>query len=85
MTLRSTLLLGAAALFVTCFTSSCVQEYTCQCKINYINQPGLPPSKVREYPIRDTKDNAKSLCEQNSVHTTDKTTGIQTDEDCGLF
>jgi hypothetical protein len=83
MTLRSTLLLGAAAIAVT--FSSCVQDFTCQCKIKYSGQPGLPDSTIREYSIRDKKDKAKSLCEQNSLHTSDQQTGIKTDEDCKLF
>jgi hypothetical protein len=83
MTLRSTLILGAAALAIVC--SSCTREYTCQCKIKYSGHAGLPDSTLREYPIRDTKDKAKSLCEQNSTHTTDATTNIKTDEDCKLF
>lgn len=83
MTLRSTLLLGAVALAITC--SSCIQEYTCQCKIKYTGQAALPDSTIREYPIKDTKDKAKSICEQNSSHTTDQTTNIKTDEDCALF
>jgi hypothetical protein len=81
MSLKSTLLLGAAVLAITC--SSCVQDYTCQCRIKYTGQPGLPDSLIREYPIRDKKDNAKSLCEQNSQHT--EQNGIKTDEDCTLF
>ena len=83
MKLRSTLLLSAAALALFC--SSCTQEYTCQCKIKYKGQPGLPDSTVREYTVQDTKDKAKSVCEQNSVHSTDATTQIRTDEDCKLF
>lgn len=83
MKLRSTLLLAAAVLAVTC--SSCVQDYTCQCKIKYTGQPGLPDSLIREYSIRDKKDKAKSACEENSTHTTDPMTGIKTDEDCKLF
>ena len=81
MSLKTTLLLGAAVFAITC--SSCVHEYTCQCRIKYSGQPGLPDSLVREYPIRNTKDNAKSLCEQNSQHT--EQNGIKTDEDCKLF
>ena len=81
MSLKSTLLLGAAALAITC--SSCVREYTCHCAIKYTGQPGLPDSTVRDYPIRDKKDNAKSLCEQNSTHT--EQGGIKTDENCALF
>ena len=81
MSLKSTLLLGAAVFAITC--SSCVREYTCQCRIKYSGQPGLPDSMVREYPIRDKKDDAKSLCEQNSMHTVQG--GIKTDEDCKLY
>ncbi len=81
MSLKSTLLLGAAVFAITC--SSCVREYTCQCSIKYTGQPGLPDSLVREYPIRDTKDDAKSLCEQNSQQT--ELNGIKTHEDCKLF
>lgn len=82
MTLRSTLLLGAAVFTVLC-SSSCTHEYTCQCRIKYTGQPGLPDSTIREYPIRDTKSKAKGLCEQNSEHT--EKNGIRTDEDCALF
>jgi hypothetical protein len=81
MSLKSTLLLGAAVFAITC--SSCVQEYTCQCRIKYSGQPGLPDSIMREYPIRDKQDEAKSLCEQNSQHTV--VNGIKTDEDCKLY
>lgn len=81
MSFRSTLLLGVAAFTIIC--SSCVQEYTCQCRIKYSGAPGLPDSLVREYPIRDTKDGAKSLCEGNSQHT--ETNGVKTDEDCALY
>jgi hypothetical protein len=81
MSLRSTLLLSAAILAITC--SSCVRDYTCHCDIKYSGQAGLPDSISREYPIRDKKDNAKSLCEQNSAHT--ESNGIKTDENCFLF
>lgn len=83
MTLRSTLLLGATLLVVAC--SSCVHDYTCQCKIKYSGQPGLPDSTIREYSIRDNKDKAQAACEQNSSHSTDESTHITTDEDCKLF
>jgi len=81
MSLKSTLLLGVAALSLIC--SSCVREYTCQCRIKYSGQPGLPDSLVREYSIRNKKDAAKSLCEGNSMHS--ETNGIKTDEDCALY
>lgn len=83
MMLRSTLLLAATLLVFAC--SSCVHEYTCQCKIKYSGQPGLPDSTIREYSIRDTKDKAKAACEQNSSQSTDQTTHITTNEDCKLF
>ncbi len=83
MMLRSTLLLGTLCLVFAC--SSCVREYTCQCKIKYSGQPGLPDSTIREYPIRNSKDKAQALCEQNSSHTTDNSSHITTDEDCKLF
>jgi len=82
MTLRSTLLLSAAVLMIL-FSSSCTQEYTCHCDIKYTGQPGLPDSTSKEYPIRDTKAKAKSLCEQNSDHTV--MNGITTDENCALY
>ena len=81
MTLRSTLLLGAAILAFAC--SSCTHEYICHCNIKYSGQPGLPDSMVHEYPIRDKKDAARSACQGNSVHTTQN--GITTDENCDLF
>jgi hypothetical protein len=81
MTIKSTLLLGVAAFSLIC--SSCVREYTCQCHIKYSGKPGLPDSLVRDYVIRDKKDAAKSLCEQNSQHT--ESNGIKTDENCALY
>jgi len=81
MQLRATLLLAAAG--VTIMFSSCVRDYTCQCQIVYTGQPGLPDSLIREYPIKDSKKKAKSLCEQNS--TTSDNNGIHTEEDCHLF
>lgn len=81
MQLRATLLLAATA--VTLLFSSCVREYTCQCWIKYSGQPGLPDSVLREYPLRDTKKKAESLCQQNST-TSDKN-GIHTVETCELF
>lgn len=82
MTLRSILILSAAALVITGGTS-CTQEYTCHCSIKYSGQPGLPDSTVQNYSIRDKKANAKSLCEDRSKHT--EANGIKTDEDCSLF
>ncbi len=81
MSFKNTLLLGLAVLTVSC--SSCVRDYTCRCRIKYSGMPGLPDSSYREYPIRDTKDKAKSICEQNSAHI--EKNGIKTDEDCALY
>ncbi len=65
--------------------TSCVREYSCQCRIRYTGQPGLPDSTMREYPIRDTKDKAKDLCAANSYETTDSKSGITTKESCALY
>ncbi len=82
MKIRPTLLMAVAIILVTGF-SSCVRDYTCTCTIKYSGQPGLPDSVVTDYPVRDTKKKAKSLCEGNSF-TTDKN-GIHTDENCHLY
>ena len=63
--------------------TSCVRDYTCQCDIKYTGQPGLPDSLTKEYPIRDTKSKAKSLCEANSSSA--DANGIHTEEKCHLF
>ena len=76
------LLLAAAFVILTGF-SSCVREYTCQCTVTYTGQPGLPDSSLQEYPIKDTKKNAKSLCEANSYTSTES--GITVTEKCELY
>lgn len=43
----------------------------------------MPDSTVNEYQIRDTKKNAKSICESNSA-TFDKD-NVKTEEICKLF
>ncbi len=81
MSLKNTLLLGLAILTVS--ASSCVRDYTCRCRIKFSGTPGLPDSTYREYPIRDTKDKAKSICEERSSDV-DKN-GIKTNEACALY
>lgn len=73
----------AAGLFLITVASSCTRDYICQCTIKYSGQPGLPDSLIREYPIKDTKKNAKSTCEGNSG--TYDTEGIRAEEDCRLY
>ena len=46
--------------------SACTRTYICQCKISYKGQPGLPDTTINEYDIKDSKENAKNLCEGNS-------------------
>ncbi len=82
MQLRTTLLLAAAGVTML-MSSSCVRDYTCQCQIVYSGSPGLPDTVVHEYPVRDSKKKAKSICEQNS--TTSDNNGIHTNEDCHLY
>ena len=82
MKIRSSILLPAALILMT-LLGSCVRDYTCQCIIKYTGQPGLPDSVIKEYKIKDTKDNAKSLCEGNSGTFT--TNGITTTENCKIY
>lgn len=82
MKLRLGTLLTIALLSMV-FLSSCYHEYFCQCEISYSGQPGLPDTVVKEYNIRDTKDKAKSLCEQNSGEK--EKDGIKSVENCHLY
>lgn len=71
------------ALFALVMTTSCTQEYTCQCTIRYSGGPGLPDSTINEYPITDTKKKAKSACEAKSAtYTTGSVTATET---CRLY
>ena len=82
MKIRSGLLI--AALFVTMIGfSSCTREYICECKISFSGKPGLPDTITQEYPLRDTKKKAQSLCEANSSKKEES--GITTIEDCYLY
>ena len=76
----SLVLSGLVLLFLF---SSCTRDYICQCTMTYEGKPGLPDSTLREYPITDTKQNAKKECEANS--RTYESNGIITYEDCKLF
>lgn len=82
MKLRFLPALAFAFLFVIA-ASSCTREYICQCTIKYSGQPGLPDSSVKEYPITDTKDKAKSTCEANSG--TYVNGAITAEENCHLY
>lgn len=68
---------------LTLSTSSCTREYTCQCTMTYSGQPGLPESTIHNYQIKDTKKNAKEMCENNSAVYQEGT--ITTREDCELW
>lgn len=74
----SAILLSGALFGMT----SCVRNYRCECKITYEGKPGLPTSPPREYDIKDTNKNAKSLCQAGSKTYTDM--GIVTTETCDL-
>jgi hypothetical protein len=75
-------LIICSIVFTFCL-SSCTREYICQCTIKYSGQPGLPDSVIREYPVKDTKKNAQSVCEGNSGTT--ETNGITATEKCKLY
>lgn len=78
------LLLPAALLFTLSFSlTSCVKEYTCQCKITYSGKPGLPESHIREYEVSNTLKKADQECRNRSkIYTED---GITTTEECELY
>lgn len=63
--------------------SSCIRSYTCECRISYSGQPGLPDTVFQDYPLKDTKKKAKSVCESNSSVTVNGT--ITTTEECYLY
>lgn len=78
----TTLLLSLSAVVLLTATS-CTREYLCQCKITYTGAPGLPQGVVTEYPITDSKKNARNACQAASG--TYNSGGIQTVEECDLF
>ena len=82
MTYRFFKLLVLMMVVLTGF-SACVRDYTCKCTIVYSGAPGLPDSLVRDVPIRDKKDKAKSLCEQNS--NSSQSGNIKTVETCKIY
>ena len=82
MKLRFGLLLSFSLFIMTSMTS-CVREYICQCQISYSGQPGLPDTTLNEYEIKDTRNKAKKLCEENSYEATKD--GIHTVEKCQLY
>jgi hypothetical protein len=82
MKFRLPLLLVAAFVFII-GASSCTRDFICQCTIIYTGQPGLPDTLVREYPIKDKKKKAGSVCEANSG--TYENGDIKTIEDCHLY
>lgn len=82
MKLFNSLVFSAAIVALLAFPS-CTKEYTCQCTITYSGVAGLPDSSVREYPITDTKKNAKTACESKSE--TFEKDNIKTVETCVLF
>lgn len=81
--LLTPLLSMTAACLLLFSASSCTREYKCECVMTYSGVPGLPDSTVRDYPITDTKKNAKSMCEANS--NTYKDGNITTVERCYLW
>lgn len=74
------LIIGCMSLTVL---SACTRDFTCQCTMSSEGHPGLPSPEVNEYPITDTKQNAKKTCEAASRVYEDN--GIVTHEDCKLF
>jgi len=80
---RFTSLLLVAPVAILLFATSCVREYSCQCKMTYTGAPGLPEGEVRSYQIKDTQKKAKDKCTSSSK--TYDANGIHTVENCELF
>lgn len=76
-------LLIISSLIAALSFSSCVKDYTCQCKITFSGKPGLPEPQIREYELSNTLKQAKEECENRSqVYTSD---GVTTTEACELY
>ncbi len=82
MKLRSSLFLILALVGILSL-NSCVKKYRCECAITYSGAPGLPDSITKGYEITDTRDGAKSLCEDESFEHEEN--GIKIKEVCKLF
>lgn len=82
MKLRSWLL-PALAIIIVAGTSSCTQNFICQCEIAYSGQPGLPDTLINEYELSNTKKKAQEICESGSSENEEE--GILTVETCKLY
>jgi len=82
MKLRSGLLAGFIFIFIL-GTTSCTQDFICQCEVAYSGQPGLPDTLINEYKLTNSKKKAKQICEEGSSENTES--GITTVETCKLY
>lgn len=64
-------------------SASCIKEYTCQCKITFSGQPGLPAPEIREYTVTNTLKAADQECKDRSKVYSQS--GITTTEACELY
>lgn len=69
-------------IFIAMLFTSCVREYTCECKISFSGQPGLPDPYTRDYSLSNTRKKAVKECEELSRTYSDG--GITTTEECKL-
>lgn len=77
-------LIYIAVILLSVFSlTSCVKDYTCQCKITFTGKPGLPEPYIREYSLSNTIEEAKQECENRSRHYVED--GITTTEECELY
>lgn len=75
------LLIALVAIFSL---GSCTQEYICQCEVSYEgSQPGLPDPAIKEFFLKDTRDEAARKCEENSTSFT--ADDITMKQACQLF
>lgn len=73
----------AVLLFGVGTMTSCVKEYTCQCKISFSGKPGLPEPYIREYSVTNTLKEAEQECANRSRSYVED--GVTTTEDCELY
>lgn len=75
--------LSIIGLLLAITMTSCVRDYTCQCKITFSGKPGLPEPQIREYSVSNTLKEAKKECSDRSqIYIVD---GVTTTEECELY
>lgn len=80
--MKKILYIGILVFGATSLTS-CVKDFTCQCKISFSGKPGLPEPYIREYSLANTLKEAEQECANRSRHYVED--GVTTTEECQLY